>query len=173
MLQRVVERLLAVVDDVVIVGLRRDHVIAGATFVADLRPGLGPLGGLVTGLRAVKTDAAIALGCDMPQISPPVLRYLVEMSLADGSDAVIPRVARQAHPLYAVYRKSALVGLEAQLKETRPKLRSLQASLNRMNVRWVEEATIRKVDPYLNSFISVDTPTEWHDFLSHNHEGHS
>jgi len=44
----------------------------------DLVPPCGPLGGLYTALKTTKHDAILALACDMPFVTPDLLKLLVK-----------------------------------------------------------------------------------------------
>jgi len=53
----------------------------------DLQPGNGPLGGIHTGLKTSGAEAEVFLACDMPFISPDLLRELLAR-LGPRHDAV-------------------------------------------------------------------------------------
>ena len=43
----------------------------------DLIEGLGPLGGIFTGLTAISKDAGFFVACDMPSLNRELLRHMV------------------------------------------------------------------------------------------------
>jgi molybdopterin-guanine dinucleotide biosynthesis protein A len=53
----------------------------------DTYPGEGPLGGVITALKASKTDSVVVLSCDMPFITSAVISSLVS-GLADAQATV-------------------------------------------------------------------------------------
>jgi molybdopterin-guanine dinucleotide biosynthesis protein A len=71
--------------------------------VEDEIPGLGPLGGILAGLKAAANDACAVVACDIPDINVPLLRSLA-------------RAAGYFEPLFAVYRKCAVPEIEALLQ---------------------------------------------------------
>ena len=89
LLHRAIERVGEVSDDVIVVlsPAVADPVLPeGARVVRDESEGEGPLAGLHVGLlAAVRSDLAIVVGGDMPDLRPSVLRALVE-ALRTGGD---------------------------------------------------------------------------------------
>src|SRR4051794_13778353 len=71
-LQRQLDALAGVVDEVLIVGSAHDLV-----------PGCGPLGGLHAALSAARGDGVFLVACDMPYLSGPFIAHL--LSLAHGA----------------------------------------------------------------------------------------
>lgn len=57
------------------------------TWKKDAYPGEGPLGGVITALKAANTDAVVVLSCDMPFITSAVINSLVT-GLADAQATV-------------------------------------------------------------------------------------
>jgi molybdopterin-guanine dinucleotide biosynthesis protein A len=57
------------------------------TWKKDAFPGEGPLGGVITALKASKTDSVVVLSCDMPFITSAVIASLVS-GLADAQATV-------------------------------------------------------------------------------------
>jgi molybdopterin-guanine dinucleotide biosynthesis protein A len=53
----------------------------------DAYPGEGPLGGVITALKTATNDSVVVLSCDMPFITPAVIRSLVD-GLADAQATV-------------------------------------------------------------------------------------
>lgn len=71
--------------------------------VADDRPGLGPLGGVVTALRVTRYEWNLILGCDMPFLSPAWLEHLIRRALCSNVEIVLPVRERGLEPLCAMY----------------------------------------------------------------------
>jgi len=68
--------------------------------VPDAFPGMGPLGGIYSGLQAMRHDRGLVVACDMPLLNAPLLRYMIVLS--EGFDVVIPRINDQTEALHAV-----------------------------------------------------------------------
>jgi len=104
--RRLLDRVLSVLtncfDDVVVIGCTGGSREAKRVrFVEDESPGLGPLGGLYTGLGASEHGRALVVGCDMPFLDADVLQQLLAR---DGSaDATVARTGGRPQPLLAVY----------------------------------------------------------------------
>jgi molybdenum cofactor guanylyltransferase len=154
LLERTVEQLDLVSREVIVVG--RQSAPEGARALTDREPGLGPVGGLVTGLHASRYPLSVVVACDHPFLDAALLRALVDC--AGGFDAVVPRVEGTAQPLVAVYRRACVGAVEQYLRTGG---RSLQGLLPHLMVRWVEEAELAPIDPDFRSFRNVNTPGEW------------
>lgn len=65
-------------SEVLLVGgpQKRASALTG-TWKKDSFPGEGPLGGVITALKAATHDAVVVLSCDMPFITPAVIASLV------------------------------------------------------------------------------------------------
>jgi molybdopterin-guanine dinucleotide biosynthesis protein A len=71
----------------------------------DLRPGNGPLGGIYTGLKTSRAEAEVFLACDMPFITPDLLRELLA-GLGPRHDAVFA-VSCDPEPVEGAYPEPA------------------------------------------------------------------
>ncbi|WP_251341628.1 molybdenum cofactor guanylyltransferase [Haloplanus halophilus] len=115
MIRRVVDRVAPAVDAVV-VNCRAEQVPAisdaldGAAvpvrFAEDEYPDEGPMAGMATGLRAVDTEYAFVVACDMPFVDADFVAYLFER--AAGHDAAVPRPEQWFETTHAVYRAAAM-----------------------------------------------------------------
>ena len=147
------------VDDVVVVtrkpaslkGLSR----AGLRVVKDAFPDPHPMGGLATGLHAVRHRAAFACAADMPLIEPGLIALLAET--ASGYDAAVPLWKGRLEPLCAVYSRRSLGVLEKMVAEGRLALQDL---FDIMPTRFVQEDEVRAVDPAGRSFSDIDTKAD-------------
>jgi len=86
---------------------------AGVDVVVDRVPGAGALGGLYTALVEAPTEQVVVIGCDMPFLNAPFVRYLVEQGR--DADAAVPRDARGRHPLCASYARRTAEHLRARI----------------------------------------------------------
>lgn len=148
-------------DDLLVVG--RDpgeSALPGVRAVPDDEPGLGPLGGLATALRHLRTDRALVVACDLPLLQPDLLRHLLALAHAHAAaaDAIVPRTAKGAEPLHAVYAAACLPAVEACLGAGE---RAVFALLGRLRTRYLEPPEWQRYDPEGLSFLNVNTPDDW------------
>ena len=149
LLDRVLSVLTGLFDDVVVVGRSEWSADLGSVCsVADETPGLGPLGGLYTGLGVIDRERALVVGCDMPFITGEVLQELLSR---DGeSEATVARMAGRAQPLLAVYDR-----------RIRPVVGRLLASEDRSLMNLLRTISVEYVDLAVgDACFSVNTPQE-------------
>ncbi len=127
-----------------------------ARLVPDVFPDGGALGGIHAGLAAAREVASVVVACDMPLLSPPLLRHL--LALPRDYDVLMPRLADgQVEPLHAVYSKACAEPIRRQLAAGR---RRIVGFFGDVRVRYIEEAELRSLDPELRSFFNVNTPAD-------------
>ncbi|MDH7594204.1 MAG: molybdenum cofactor guanylyltransferase [Methanomicrobiales archaeon] len=145
-----------ILDDIVLVArdkeqCRRFSHIKGVRCVADIRRGIGPIGGLHAGVQYIRGDTVFVSACDMPLIKKEVILHL--FSLIESYDAVVPCWDKdRLEPLHAVYRRDALMRYLDQGGEPL----SLRGMVQTLNTRFVGVNEIRTVDPELTSFININ-----------------
>ena len=106
----------------------------------------------------------LAVATDMPFVDHRLVRQMI--AACPGADAVVPRVRAkgyadpQPEPLHAVYGRSCLPSIEAALRAGR---RRAVSFLEDVNVCYLDEDMLRRLDPELRSFRNVNTPDEWAD----------
>ncbi len=161
MIRRVADRL-APVTDRLVVNCRPDQRAAIAealsgyehpvTVAEDDEPDRGPMTGILTGLRAVETEFAVVVACDMPFVAAALVEHLFER--AKDHDAAVPRVDGRDQPLQAVYRTDATVtACEVALARDQ---RAVFAALNDLDWVFVPEAEI-EAHATLESLRNVNT----------------
>ncbi len=127
--------------------------------VTDLFAGMGALGGIHAALRHSGEEAIFVVACDMPHLSPDLIRY--QCSLAEGADVVVPEGEGGLEPLHAVYRKSVLPVVEEALRDGQCRVVSF---FDRVRVRRVSRDTVERIDPDLSAFRNINTPEEYYRF---------
>lgn len=108
---------------------------ASVRTVEDDEPGLGPLGGILAGLRAAANETCAVVACDIPDIPLALLRRLAQA--AEGAEIAVPvGPTGLREPLFAVYRKCLVPAIESLLaageRSVLPFLDRCRTSLVRM-----------------------------------------
>ena len=119
-LDRQLEELSQVADDIMIVGSTRppqSNTEARIRHVPDSVSGCGPLAGLDAALRAARHDAVVVVACDMPFVTAMFLRHL--LFLTASADAAVPRTEDGYHPLCAAYTRACQPAVARLLADQR------------------------------------------------------
>ena len=159
LIERVIERVKLVSSQTLIVTSQEQldlSVPLEAKVLVDLYPGKGPLAGIYTGLLASSYLYSVVVACDMPFLNTKLLRYMIELS--PDFDAVVPRLSEgKVEPLHAVYSKNCSDKIKTQLEHDQ-----LQVShfLDKVRVRYVEQAECRRFDPQLLSFFNINSQSD-------------
>lgn len=164
LLGRVLAVLNQLSDDVYVVGERPAYHDFGAPVVADAYVSAGTLGGIATALRTAKHEYLVAVACDMPFLSLPLLQAIA--AEADDVDVVMPVLtghrSQRDHcatlePLHAVYSRRCLPATQRCIAAGRLKA---TAFLDEVRVRRLDESWLRRFDPELRSFWNANTVAE-------------
>ncbi|MCP4683145.1 MAG: molybdenum cofactor guanylyltransferase [Desulfobacterales bacterium] len=121
----------------------------------DLIKGLGPIGGIYTGLTAISNDAGFFVACDMPYLNGELIRYMVESS--DDFDAVVPKIAGNMEALFSLYRKRCLPAMEGLIESREYQIVRF---FHLVSVLYIGEKEVRRFDPDLRSFTNINSPQE-------------
>jgi molybdopterin-guanine dinucleotide biosynthesis protein A len=121
----------------------------------DLVKGIGPLGGIYTGLKTIRDEGAFFVACDMPFLNRVLIHHMVH--LRKNYAAVVPRIGRKIEALHAFYSKRCLPAIETMIASKHFQIAGLYPNVR---VRYVEESDIRTYDPDLRSFFNVNSPRE-------------
>jgi molybdopterin-guanine dinucleotide biosynthesis protein A len=155
-IERVADVVRAVADDVLIVTNTPDlYASLGLPMVPDAFPDGGSLGGIYSGLRAARGDAAFTVACDMPFLMVEVARLVT--ARAAEADVVAPRVGARWETLHACYGKACLDPMETRLRAGQLKIVDVYDEVRVLAV--AEEAIARHRDPEI-VFMNVNTPED-------------
>ncbi|HEY7649815.1 MAG TPA: molybdenum cofactor guanylyltransferase [Methylomirabilota bacterium] len=158
--RRIIERVLAVVDDVIddlliVTNTPELYGFLGLPMVPDVYPEGGSLGGIYTGLKAASGDAVFTVACDMPFLRREVVQLVVER--APLADVVIPRVGDQYETLHAAYQKTCLPVMEERLLKGQLKIVGF---FDRVRLAVIDEAEVARYGDPAMVFMNVNTPEE-------------
>ena len=129
----------------------------GYPVIADLYPGEGPLGGILTALRhstpgSNSTGWNLIVACDMPQLDVEMLRGLIRLAAGSDADALIPIGPDGApEPLCALYHDRCLAPFEAVFSAGVRKITAALESVRTMRLSFAE----------VSYFQNVNTPADW------------
>ena len=163
LVERVAAAVGAVAAEVFLVA--NDHRLdfLGLRTVPDAVPGAAALGGIYSAVVAAAHDHCLVVACDMPFLSPSLLRAMAASPRDyDVLAPFLPVVAsRQGttggvyETLHAIYGRAAAPAIRRQLDAGRLKVIGF---FPEVRVRPFPADLIRRFDPALRSFFNANTP---------------
>ena len=158
-LSHLIEALSHVTDEIIVVARDQEQCgrfldIPNIRITCDHIRGIGPLGGIIAGVKEAKGDLIFITACDMPCIRSDVVEFLFS-SIGDGDAAVPYWNDEMFEPLHAVYRRGSLKEYIANHSSY-----SLRYMIRGMNTVYVPIREIRAIDPNLQSFTNINDLTD-------------
>jgi len=159
LIERVLGRVSHLADEVLVTTNKPEsYAFLGLPLVADVTPGRGALGGLLTALHAAHQPLVAVVACDMPFVSAELLGFERDLLEREGYSAVIPRTEGGTEPFHAVYRREAcLPAVEAAIQADKWRVDAWYA---KADVRLLSPEETRPYDPRGLAFWNVNTPEE-------------
>jgi molybdopterin-guanine dinucleotide biosynthesis protein A len=170
LIERVIERLSPIADDVIVTTNRpNEYAFLKYRLISDLQPGRGALGGLYTAIASASTPFVAVVACDMPFASPKLIEAAHKRMVQESADLVIARVAPRAkragktdecyEPFHAVYRReTCLPAIGSALKADQWKVSSW---FPMVKVRELTAEEVKWLDPSGLCFWNLNTPEEF------------
>jgi molybdenum cofactor guanylyltransferase len=151
-----IERVMAVVRPlfeqlIIITNNPDDYAFLGVPMVEDLVKGLGPIGGIYTGLEKIQNPKGFFVACDMPFLNETLIRYMA--SLNDGFEAVVPKIDWKMEPLHSIYSKNCLPTIKQLIGSGECMINKF---FQKIRVRFLDEDEIKLSDPLLRSFYNIN-----------------
>jgi len=162
LIERVVAAARAVADEVIVVAEDAGRLPPMPVRTApDAIAGAGPLAGLVAGFAAARHPDILALACDLPHLSVPLLRLMA--TLPRRWDALVPHLPDTGsktgwEPLHAIYTRACLAPMRAALDGGD---RQATAFYPAIRARPLTADEMLPYDPAGRSTWSVNTPEAW------------
>jgi molybdenum cofactor guanylyltransferase len=143
MVQHALERFAPQVDDVLINA--NQHIEQYAAFgfpvAADAIGGfVGPLAGLHVGLTRAAQPLVATVPCDSPFLPADLVARLLAALQAANAELAVARTFDQAHPVFALVRRSVLPHLTLYLEGGGRKIDAWYATLETVEVAFDDEA---------------------------------
>jgi len=157
---RLIERVVAVMKSIfhrviLVTNTPKEYTYLRLPMVEDLIKGLGPMGGVYTGLMTMSDETGFLVACDMPFRSGKLIRPMVEVR--GDFDTVVPRMDWMLEPLHALYSKKCIPVIRESIEQRQYQIAECFAG---MRVRYVDEEELRLYDPDLRSFFNINKPRD-------------
>jgi len=160
-LEHTIEVLTGVTDEVIISvrDVVQQELLSGYTqgmnVVLDHYHDVGPLAGILEGMKVAEGEYVFISGCDMPYLDAGVVQLLFDR--ARGHDAAIPVWENENfEPVHAVYRARPMA-IETEKAILRNDTFVLAPIFKLNDVVFVDMEEIRGIDPGLRTFININT----------------
>jgi len=172
LVQRVVERLSPIADEIIVTTNRpSDYAFLDTStrpigqsvrrlrLIPDLKPGRGALGGLYTAIASSVHPIVAVVACDMPFASTKIIEAASRLLVEEEADVVIAKGDEGYEPLHAVYRReTCLPAIESAIKADQWKV---VAWFPQVKVRVLTPDEIKSFDSGGLAFWNVNTPEEF------------
>ncbi|SNR16289.1 molybdenum cofactor guanylyltransferase [Tenacibaculum jejuense] len=130
-----------ITSDIIIISNTSDHDTFSYERIPDEIQNFGPVAGIYSGLKAIKTEYAIILSCDIPLINSYVLNKLVH-AIDNEFDIIQFEYQDKATPLIALYHKNCLSRFEHAINHKIHRLQSVVNTCNPKNILLSEKDAI-------------------------------
>ena len=159
--RQLIERVIAVMGSVfekliIITNDPDEYSALGISMYKDLIKGLGPLGGIYTGLEKMPDRFGFFVACDMPFLNEDLIRYITEMN-KNEYDAVVPKIDWKMEPLHSLYSKTCLPPIRGLIESGECMINKFFQTIR---TRFINEDEIRQHDPLMRSFYNINRPGE-------------
>ena len=172
LIQRVIERLSPIADEVIVTTNRPQaysfldtsirpigHSVQRLRLTPDLKPGRGALGGLYTAIASATHPIVAVVACDMPFASATFIETASKLLVEEEADVVIAKSSEGYEPLHAIYRRdTCLPAIEAAIDADQWKV---IAWFPQVKVRVLRNEELKQMDPAGLAFWNVNTPEEF------------
>lgn len=160
LIQRVVERLQPIADEIIVTTNHPDDFsFLGLRLFPDVKPGRGALGGLYTAIASAAHPHVAVIACDMPFASPTLIQASIRIMDDESADVVIAKGEEGYEPLHALYRReTCLPAIESAINADQWKV---IAWFPQVKVRVLTSDELKSVDPAGLAFWNVNTPEEF------------
>jgi molybdopterin-guanine dinucleotide biosynthesis protein A len=139
-----------------------DYLDWDGKIVTDIFPVRSSLTGIHAGLFYAAYPFAFFSACDTPFLRKTVVETVVS-AVSENVDVVIPKVEAGLEPLCAAYSRRCLEPVTRCLNRRELTIRKF---FKKLRVKTISETHIRRVDPKLESFLNINTPSDLAAFES-------
>jgi len=160
LIQRVIERMTPIADEIIVTTNRpAEYAFLNLRLVPDLKPGRGALGGLYTAIASATHPMVAVVACDMPFASQMFFEGARKLMVKEEADVIIAKTDEGYEPLHALYRReTCLPAIESAIEADQWKV---IAWFPQVKVRTLMPEEIKTLDPLGLCFWNLNTPEEF------------
>ena len=160
LIQRVIERMIPIADEIIVTTNRpAEYTFLNYRLIPDLKPGRGALGGLYTAIASAAHPLVAVVACDMPFASQMFFEGARRLMVKEEADVVIAKTDEGYEPLHALYRReTCLPAIESAIEADQWKV---IAWFPQVKVRTLMPEEIKTLDPSGLCFWNLNTPEEF------------
>lgn len=159
MIQNIIDRLLPFADEMIITTNQPGkYKQFGLRIFEDVYKDYGALAGLHTALSSAGNEMVFVIACDLPFVNTSLFRFMKNLFEVKAVDIVIPRTNMGYEPFHAFYKRHNCLPLVSDAIESGK--RRLISWFDHAMVYPIYEDKLREFDPYLDSFVNINTPED-------------
>ena len=160
LIQRVIERMIPIADEIIVTTNRpAEYTFLNYRLIPDLKPGRGALGGLYTAIASAAHPLVAVVACDMPFASQMFFEGARRLMVKEEADVVIAKTDEGYEPLHALYRReTCLPAIESAIDADQWKV---IAWFPQVKVRTLTHDETSSFDPSRLCFWNLNTPEEF------------
>ena len=162
LIEHVLDRLAqvpAIAETILIANTPADYAHLELPTFVDRIPDKASLGGIYTALHHSQHPYTLVVACDMPLLNPRLLAHMAALCASEQQpyDVIVPRQDGYPQALHAIYGKTCLPPIRADIEADRLKVIGFYDAVR---VRYLDEPEYAELDPHGWSFINVNTPDD-------------
>jgi molybdopterin-guanine dinucleotide biosynthesis protein A len=160
LIQRVIDRLSPIADELIVTTNRPDEYgFLNLRLVSDLKPGRGALGGLYTAIASATYPFAAVAACDMPFVSQKFFEGACRLMVEEEADVIIAKSDEGYEPFHALYRReTCLPAIESAIDADQCRVVSW---FQKVKMRELTSQEVKDFDPSSLCFWNLNTLEEF------------
>lgn len=135
----------------------------GVPVVPDFIKGAGPLAGIQAGLAASSSPYVFVMACDMPFVSPPLIKFMENGLNETPSEAAVLSRKGFIEPFHAYYSTKLESRMGEALADGKRGVNSFLRGLDYLNI---EDEIIRDLCPDHKVFININCQSDLDDLYN-------
>jgi len=157
MIQQVVDLMSSLfVECLLVTNTPEQYAFLNIPMIRDRYQDMGPLAGIHAALQETNESRIFVVACDMPNLSPELIRYLCNINEQDY-DVIIPGLEKGQEPLFGIYHKKSLAVIDSFLQQ---KDCQIIRVLEDLQVKRVSEQEVLSITDNLNCFKNINRPAD-------------
>lgn len=168
LLERTIRSLKKFSDEIIIITGGEHKIVlpeqlSDVKVIYDDKPHLGPLNGILTGLKNSTTNYNFVVAADMPFFSVELAGFLYKQALAKNATIAIPIWQNSMQPLLGIYSKDSIISIEREIKQGKYSL--IKWISQQENVFLLEEKEIKQLTSDDKIFFNMNYPDDYEQAL--------